>query len=114
MTKNEILYFYVGQYPSYVSGSCYDTNPNNSFNGNWAGSCVSGGGGSSFISGYSGCNAISESSTSSNIIHTGQPNHYSGKVFNNAQMIARNASMPNHDGNGNMTGNSGNGYAKIT
>ena len=29
-------------------------------------------------------------------------------------MIAGNASMPIHDGNGNMTGNSGNGYAKIT
>ena len=210
LNKNEILYFYVGQNPTYQSGSCYNDNPNNSFNGNTTGSCVggggatdvrlvsgvwynfnslktrimvsaggggafyagtggyggaltggagigisssstttaglggnqiatsfgvgikdtsnggggyyggngysagNGGGGSSFISGYSGCNAISESSTSSNIIHTGQPNHYSGKVFNNAQMIAGNASMPNHDGSGNMTGNSGNGYAKIT
>ena len=210
LNKNETLYFYVGQYSSYVSSSCYSTNSNNSFNGNEKGSCVGGGGatdvrlvsdvwynfdslktrimvaaggggayysgsggyggtltggagignsssstttaglggsqtsssfgvgtaatssggggyyggngysagnsggGSSFISGYSGCNAISESSTSSNIIHTGQPNHYSGKVFNNAQMIAGNDSMPNHDGSGNMTGNSGNGYAKIT
>ena len=47
-----------------------------------------GGGGSSFISGYSGCNAIASNSTSNNIIHTGQPNHYSGYVFSNASMIA--------------------------
>ncbi len=30
------------------------------------------------------------------------------------QTIAGNASMPNHEGTGTMTGNSGNGYAKIT
>ena len=29
-------------------------------------------------------------------------------------MIAGNASMPTHGGQGTMTGNSGNGYAKIT
>jgi hypothetical protein len=47
---------------------------------------VSSAGGSSFISGYTGCNAISESSTENNIIHTGQPNHYSGCVFTNSVM----------------------------
>ena len=72
------------------------------------------GGGSSFISGHSGCNAVAESSTSSKIVHTGQPNHYSGYVFTNTKMIAGNATMPTHDGTGTMTGNSGNGYAKLT
>ena len=72
------------------------------------------GGGSSFISGYPGCDAISESSTENNIIHTGQANHYSGYVFNNGVMIDGGSSMPTHDGEGTMIGNSGNGYAKIT
>ncbi|MDE5638526.1 MAG: hypothetical protein K2I47_01810, partial [Odoribacter sp.] len=48
----------------------------------------SGAGGSSFISGHSGCNAINASSTSSNIIHTGQPVHYSGLYFTNTSMTA--------------------------
>ena len=59
-----------------------------------------GAGGSGYVSGMTGCNAIKESSTSDNIIHTGSPNHYSGKVFTNASMI-----------NGV---NSGDGYARIT
>ena len=70
-------------------------------------------GGSSFISGYLGCNAISESSTSTNIIHTGSPNHYSGYVFSNMQMIAGNSSMPS-PAVGTEIGHSGNGYARIT
>jgi hypothetical protein len=72
-----------------------------------------GGGGSSFISGYPGCNAISESSTSTNIIHTGSPDHYSGYVFTNMEMIAGNSSMPSPAG-GAEIGHSGNGYARIT
>jgi len=72
-----------------------------------------GGGGSSFISGYPGCNAISELSTSTNIIHTGSPNHYSGYVFTNMQMIAGDSSMPAPSG-GTETGHTGNGYARIT
>ena len=88
----------------------------------WSG----GGGGSSFISGYSGCDAIAESSTENNIIHTGQPNHYSGKVFTDSVMIdgkgcnwstgsATNCgtNQPQPDGT-NAIGHSGNGYAKIT
>jgi hypothetical protein len=77
--------------------------------GTWPG----GGGGSSYISGYSGCNAISMSSTTSNIVHTGQPNHYSGYVFTSATMIAGNTTMPNPAG-GTETGHDGNGYVKIT
>ena len=85
------------------------------------------GGGSSFISGYSGCDAIAESSTSDNIIHTGQPNHYdSTKVFTNSVMIDGNGcdwstgvaancgtNQPQPDGT-MATGHSGNGYARIT
>ena len=72
-----------------------------------------GGGGSSFISGHTGCDAISESSTSSNIVHSGQPNHYSGKIFTNTVMKAGNESMPSPSG-GTETGHTGNGYCKIT
>ena len=71
-----------------------------------------GGGGSSFISGHTGCNAITSSSTSSNIVHTGQPNHYSGYVFTNTVMKAGNEVMPSPTG-GTETGHSGNGYCKI-
>ena len=74
---------------------------------------IRGAGGSSFISGYSGCDAIAESSTEDNIIHTGQPNHYSGKVFTNPVMIAGNATMPK-PGGGTETGHSGDGYAIIS
>ncbi|MCM1031131.1 MAG: glycine-rich protein, partial [Oscillibacter sp.] len=48
----------------------------------------SGAGGSSFISGHTGCDAISGSSTATNIIHTGQPIHYSGLFFTNTSMSA--------------------------
>uniref|UniRef100_UPI00203D7231 glycine rich domain-containing protein n=1 Tax=Odoribacter lunatus TaxID=2941335 RepID=UPI00203D7231 len=85
----------------------------------------SGAGGSSFISGHSGCDAISASSTSSNIIHTGQSIHYSGVSFTNTVMIdgagykwttAKGSyiGMPNFSGTGTMTGNTGNGQVRIT
>ena len=73
------------------------------------GGVSSGGGGSSFISGYAGCDAVIEAGS-----HTGQANHYSGKIFTNTQMIDGTGSMPNPRGSGNITGNTGNGYAKIT
>lgn len=41
-----------------------------------------GAGGSSFISGHNGCNAINSSG-----VHTGNANHYSGKVFTETVMI---------------------------
>jgi hypothetical protein len=66
------------------------------------------GGGSSFISGYAGCNAINSSGTP-----TGQPNHYSGYVFTNSQMIAGNALM-SKPGGGTEIGHTGNGYATIS
>jgi uncharacterized protein (TIGR02145 family) len=42
-----------------------------------------GGGGSGFVSGMSECNAVNVSGT-----HTGQPNHYSGLIFENAGMAS--------------------------
>ena len=79
--------------------------------GDMASGWVSGGaGGSSFISGHPGCNAIT---SATNRAHTGQPNHFSGLVFNSRVMTAGNASMPNPNG-GTMTGNTGNGVAIIT
>lgn len=74
----------------------------------------SGAGGSSFISGNAVCNAIAESSTESEIVHTGSFLHYSGKYFLFSKMLAGNETMPNPNGNGTMNGNSGNGCIKIT
>ena len=93
-------------------------------------------GGSSFISGHNGCDAISEASTSSSIIHTGKSIHYSGKTFTNTVMIdgygytwstsaTEKVSYPNPLGGffndisdtgslKSLNGFSGNGYAKIT
>ena len=70
-------------------------------------------GGSSFISGYPGCNAIKESSTESNIVHSDSPNHYSGYVFINSVMIAGSASMPSPVG-GTESGHGGNGSCIIS
>ena len=84
-----------------------------------------GAGGSSFISGHNGCNAIKQESTEDNIIHTGQSIHYSGMYFTDTVMIdgsgykwttekGEYTGMTSHDGSGTITGNSGNGYARIT
>ena len=111
-----------GTAPSSGGGGGYYGGGHGGHTGNsWPG----GGGGSSFISGHSGCNAIAANSTLTNIIHTGQPNHYSGLVFTDTVMIdgagynwtnvrGTQTGMPTHDGTGTMIGNTGNGYAKIT
>ena len=73
-------------------------------------------GGSSFISGYTGCNAIKQDAASDaggSSYHTGSPNHYSGLVFTSGNMINGDNSMPKYSGSGNMTGNSGDGYCRI-
>ena len=72
------------------------------------------GGGSSYISGYLGCNSITEESTASSITHTNGSNHYSGYIFKNSMMRSGNEEMPTHNSSSVMTGNSGNGYAKIS
>ena len=84
-----------------------------------------GAGGSSYISGHNGCDAIEEESTENNIIHTGQSVHYSGMHFTDTVMIDGEGykwttqketytGMPTHDGTETMKGNAGNGYARIT
>ena len=63
-----------------------------------------GGGGSSFISGYPGCNAISESSTDfNNIIHTGQNTHFSGYVFFDMSMKSGNVTKYTSSGKAIIT-----------
>ncbi len=78
------------------------------------------GGGSSFISGHNGCNAINSAGS-----HTGQSVHYSGLSFTNTIMIdgagyqwttakGSYVGMPDLAGTGTMTGNTGHGQVKIT
>ena len=67
-----------------------------------------------YISGYDGCNSISQTSVESNITYTGDSIHYSGYKFNNAIIYNSNEEMPNHASDGVITGNSGDGYAKIS
>lgn len=87
--------YYGGKGGQSTGGSCYQ---------------ICGGGGSSFISGYSGCNAVNSDGT-----HRGNATHYSGKVFTSATMISGTGSMPNPRlSSENSVGNSGNGYARIT
>lgn len=97
-----------------------------------------GSGGSSFISGHNGCVAIKSATDRSPRLGTNNATcddgttditcsyHYSGYKFTNTVMIdgqgykwttergSEVVGMPTHDGTGTMTGNSGNGYAKIT
>ena len=103
---------FIGSSFGISNGGC--TGGNGYYPGGSASCAYGSGGGSSFVSGCTGCNAIASSSTSTNIVHTGQPNHYSGKVFQNIVMISGDDSMPTHDGTSTMTGNSGHGYAKIS
>ena len=80
----------------------------------WATTGGSGGGGSSFVSGNSLSKAISSDSTTDNIIYLSSSVHYSGLYFDNSKMLSGNEPIPSHDGASLTTGNTGNGYAKIT
>ena len=85
-----------------------------------------GAGGSSYIAGYPGTVAVTaEDDLNPKEVDgaqcaTGNENsecsaHYSGKTFEEATMIAGTSEMPKHDGTEDtMTGNTGNGYARIT
>lgn len=99
------------------------------------------GGGSSYISGHNGCIAITEDSTSDNIIQRNDSEgnvcvdgttditcsyHYSNYIFTDTVMIDGDGynwttekeetaiGMPTYDGTATMLGNEGNGYAKIS
>ena len=79
-------------------------------------------GGSSYISGYSGCVAVKSGTSDSNIAFRTETDavtkasHTSGLVFTSGtSMIDGDNSMPNPAAaTGNITGNNGNGYARIT
>ena len=71
-------------------------------------------GGSSFISGFQGCDAIFENSTEDHIYHRGNPFHYSGKYFTDGIMIDGQHEMPTTDLHSTELGHQGNGYAIIT
>ena len=80
-----------------------------------------GGGGSSFISGHAGCIAITSATDTTPLINSSSTDidvsysyHYSGKIFNTTSMISGDSSMPTYDGTSTMTGNTGDGWAKIT
>ena len=72
-----------------------------------------GSGGSSFISGYSGCDAISKDSTNDAIKHTGKPWHYSGFIFYDGVMINGDSKMPGVSTETEI-GHNNSGYARIT
>ena len=82
--------------------------------GNYGNYGQTGTGGSSFVSGCTGCVAISEESTAqNNIVFLDSNIHYSGIEFTDIQMIAGGYSMPSTN-TGYITGNAGNGYARVT
>ena len=73
-----------------------------------------GSGGSSFISGHEGCNALSIKSTDfEDIKHTDQSAHYSMHVFKDTKMIQGNQTMPMYNEE-NGIGNKGEGVIRIT
>ena len=96
------------------------------YGGSSSGHIASAGGGSSYISGYTGSIAIKSESDLSprtdshdTVCNTNTTDvvcsyHYSNYIFKDTNMIDGDSSMPNKNGNGNTTGNLGNGYAKIT
>lgn len=82
------------------------------FGGGGIASVGGGTGGSSFISGYEGCDAISKETDAP----TGQPVHYSGLMFSLGRMFAGFEEMPsfNNIENATQIGNTGHGFARIT
>ena len=72
-----------------------------------------GAGGSSFVSGLTGCDAIAKNSTEFNIYHTNQPIHYSHYYFTNAAAISGNDYFLSPAGILER-GHKGDGYARIT
>lgn len=70
-------------------------------------------GGSGFVSGHNGCNAITIESDENKIIHSNQSIHFSNYKFTDTDLKSGNESIPSHDGSQIIIGNNGNGYAKI-
>ena len=96
--------------------------------GKAVGSNVAGGGGSSYASGYQGAIAVagatnsrprtdSEGDTCTSIIANNDVTcsyHYSGYILKDITLLTGKDLMPSIDGGEDMTGNHGNGHARIT
>lgn len=108
-------------------GGANSTGVSGAGGGYWGGTTsdayASGGasGGSGYVSGHTGCVAIKSATNISpkDGCVNGTTNnscslHYSGKVFTNTSLIAGNNELPTYDGTSTMTGNEGNGHAKVT
>lgn len=74
---------------------------------------IAGGGGSSFISGYTGCRAVN-SSTGAVLSDNYMTINGKQYIFSSMSMIDGGHSMSKPDGSGNETGHIGNGYCRIT
>ena len=75
---------------------------------------TAGAGGSSFVSGCTGCTAISGNSTEDNIYFLNSNIHYSNYKFSDIVMKSGSEEMPNYLDNSVITGNSSDGHARIT
>ena len=106
-------------------GGIGTSNGGGGYYGGGGGSAGNGGGGSSYISGYPGSIAITsaEDLTPKSVdgvqceddtTNVECSYHYSGKIFADTVMKNGNEVMPTWDGTSTMTGNTGNGYAKIS
>lgn len=121
----------IGQFGIGGNGYTWGSGGGGGYFGGSGGGCSdysvdSGAGGSSFISGYTGSVAIKSQTdttprldSNSEVCQNGTTDnicsiHYSGKTFEDTEMKSGKDVMPNHDGTGTMTGNTGNGYAKIS
>lgn len=69
---------------------------------------MGGGGGSSFVSGYEGCQAVNGDMQPIGKVSI------TGISFTDPVIISGTSSIPKHSGTGTMIGNSGDGYAKIS
>ena len=104
----------TGAGAGYYGGGAYNRN----IDSNGMGSA---GSGSSYISGYTGSVAITaegdltpKSGCSNGTTNQACSVHYSGREFTDAIMKSGNEEMPNHTGTGYITGNTGDGYVRIT
>ena len=75
---------------------------------------AAGAGGSSFVSGCTGCTAISGNSTENNVYFLDSNVHYSNYKFSDIVMKSGSEEMPNYLDNSVITGNSSDGHARIT
>ena len=135
--------FGKGGYPINMATICNNSNRHGASSGYYGGGVSNitspnqdgmhgGGSGSSFISGHTGCVAITSEQDQTPKVGctTGTTNntcsiHYSNKVFTNTKIIdgsgynwtnikGEYTQMPSPDGKNTIIGNIGNGYAKIT